>query len=470
MDTELKYQSVASLNVNLNRQSYGPLDLSEAFTSKADLDYYRSGGQLCADVKTYPQTPYPYAGQIVSLVDNDKSTVAIYKLVPNENGYFDAVQIDGTVEAANLPIATKASLGAIKIGSGLEVSDDGTVSAQKLNVVSAIDSTTSALTDPASTKAVYDFTTNAINALDVNEISVSSSETIASISETDGKISVETQSIQIDKSQVSGLTADLSSIETDVSNLSADKLDAKEFSDLSNLIGLSAATADNQVVTQDDIKALEGALHFRGATNDISVVDNYAGKPSDTLWYNNDSNNVPIQGDVILHSTTSKEFVFSGTFNDDGKWIELGDKDLYAKKTDVEAKITSLKADLNALSTTHSNDVSTLSTAIDNKLFIDGSSTATLSIMHIDSEAFHQKVVEGSLCANELYIVSSDNVNCYGERVINVGAPVDLSDAANKEYVDSQISSSTAAVVEKFENLSASQLQWDIVEVNGGAA
>lgn len=478
MDTKLKYQSVASLNVNLNRQSYGPLDLSEAFTSKADLDYYRSGGQLCADVKTYPQTPYPYAGQIVSLVDNDQNTVAIYKLVPNKDGYFDAVQIDGTVEAAKLPVATKTSLGAIKIGNGLEVSSDGTVSAQKLNVVSAIDNTTSASTDPASTKAVYDFTTNAINALDMSEISVSSSETIASISETDGIISVKTQSIKIDESQVNGLTDKLSSIETDVQNLNTQKLDAKDFTDLSNLIGLSAATGQNHVVTQDDIKALEGVLHFRGATGDDKVVDDYTGKPNDIARYKNEN---PIQGDVILHSKTSKEFVFSGTFNDSGKWIELGDEDLYAKKTDVNDKISSLEADLNTLNTAHTNDVNALSTAIDNKLFIDGHSTATLSIAHIDSEAFHQKVVEGSLCANELYIVSSDNFNCYGERMMNVGAPVDLSDAANKEYVDSQISSSTAVVVEKVEsqveevsayahNLSASQLNWDDVAINGGAA
>ena len=135
MDTKLKYQSVASLNVNLNRQSYGPLDLSEAFTSQADLDFYRSGGVLHADDKTYPQTPYPYAGQIVSLVNNDTGAVTVYKLVPNaDTGYFDAVQIDAAIRPGDLPIASKTQLGAVKIGEGLDITAEGVLSAQKLTV------------------------------------------------------------------------------------------------------------------------------------------------------------------------------------------------------------------------------------------------------------------------------------------------------------------------------------------------
>lgn len=106
MDTNFDYQSVASLNVNLNRQKYGPLDLSQVFKSQADLDYYRSGGVLSAETATYPQVPYPYAGQVVSLVDNSTGAVTVFKLVPNAStGYFDAVQIDARITPGDLPIA-----------------------------------------------------------------------------------------------------------------------------------------------------------------------------------------------------------------------------------------------------------------------------------------------------------------------------------------------------------------------------
>ena len=41
-----------------------------------------------------------------------------------------------------------------------------------------------------------------------------------------------------------------------------------------------------------------------------------------------------------------------------------------------------------------------------------------------------------SILSNELYIVSSDYINAYGEQLKNLAEPTDLSDAATKEYVD----------------------------------
>lgn len=120
MNTNFEYLAPASLNTIFNRQSYGPLDLSQVFVSKLDLDYYRTGGTLSAlseytynaelsgyvysnveaptaDDKltvTYPKTPYPYAGQILSLVDNTAHTAKAYMLIPNvEKGYFDLADV-----------------------------------------------------------------------------------------------------------------------------------------------------------------------------------------------------------------------------------------------------------------------------------------------------------------------------------------------------------------------------------------
>jgi hypothetical protein len=106
----MEYQGFATLGVNLNRQKYGPLDVSSVFISVADLNYYTSKGTIVSDdVSSYWKNiiPYPYAGQVVSLVV-DKN-VFVYKLVENDNGTFDTLAIEGTdVDLINY--ATKAEV------------------------------------------------------------------------------------------------------------------------------------------------------------------------------------------------------------------------------------------------------------------------------------------------------------------------------------------------------------------------
>lgn len=88
-----------------------------------------------------------------------------------------------------------------------------------------------------------------------------------------------------------------------------------------------------------------------------------------------------------------------------------------------------------------SND-SVLSTAIDRKIFIDGLSVESLCAIHISQDDFYQKVALSldTIKDNELYIVSENYINAYGQQMKNLSAPTDLSDATTKEYVD-QISS-----------------------------
>ena len=79
-----EYQGFATLGVNLNRQKYGPLDISNVFNSQGDLDYYLSKGTNIENVSEYwykseteKVIPYPYAGQIVALVENGKVNVYV---------------------------------------------------------------------------------------------------------------------------------------------------------------------------------------------------------------------------------------------------------------------------------------------------------------------------------------------------------------------------------------------------------
>lgn len=97
-----EYQGFATLGVNLNRQKYGPLDISNVFNSQGDLDYYLSKGTNIENVSEYwyksateKVVPYPYAGQVVALVEN--GNVNVYVLEEKEDGTFKTAEIGGTV-------------------------------------------------------------------------------------------------------------------------------------------------------------------------------------------------------------------------------------------------------------------------------------------------------------------------------------------------------------------------------------
>lgn len=93
-----EYQGFATLGVNLNRQKYGPLDVSAVFLSEADLNYYITGIQQEGMSEYWKGiTPYPYPGQIISLLKNSGKEVIIYKLVATDNNGLKYVPVGGNV-------------------------------------------------------------------------------------------------------------------------------------------------------------------------------------------------------------------------------------------------------------------------------------------------------------------------------------------------------------------------------------
>ena len=118
-------------------------------------------------------------------------------------------------------------------------------------------------------------------------------------------------------SNVNNIKTALAATKTTLNTVSSDYLKASVFGTLSNEIGLSAANASNQVVTKNDIAGLAGAMHFRGAVtnpNDISSISS------------------PAAGDIVIVTSTSKEYVYANN-----KWVELGDEVLYATKAEVSS-------------------------------------------------------------------------------------------------------------------------------------
>ena len=99
----MTYQNFASLGVNLNRQKYGPLDISNVFTSENDLKYYLTKGAHTEGVSEYwyknaddKVVPYPYEGQVLATVID--GVVSVYALSLDAEGNFQTQEIAGKIE------------------------------------------------------------------------------------------------------------------------------------------------------------------------------------------------------------------------------------------------------------------------------------------------------------------------------------------------------------------------------------
>lgn len=109
----MTYQNFASLGVNLNRQKYGPLDISNVFTSAADLKYYLSKGTFTTGVSEYwyknaneKIVPYPYEGQVLATVID--GIVEVFVLALDAEGNFETREIAGKIDVDGTTIVKDA--------------------------------------------------------------------------------------------------------------------------------------------------------------------------------------------------------------------------------------------------------------------------------------------------------------------------------------------------------------------------
>lgn len=86
-----------------------------------------------------------------------------------------------------------------------------------------------------------------------------------------------------------------------------------------------------------------------------------------------------------------------------------------------------------------------LSTAIKQKVWIKDAASekyadgayGDLSVVKITEEDYMEKVADGTLLKDGvLYVISSDHINAYGQKIVNLAEPELSSDAATKNYVD----------------------------------
>lgn len=86
-------------------------------------------------------------------------------------------------------------------------------------------------------------------------------------------------------------------------------------------------------------------------------------------------------------------------------------------------------------------ELTTMSSDIDSKIWIDGEKASSLCAFHISRDDFYQKIIDNTingtdLLSNELYIVSSDFINAYDQQIKNLAEPALSNDATTKNYVD----------------------------------
>ena len=89
----MKYEGVATLGVNLNRQKYGPLDVSSVLLTLNDLKAYCAGDASKMSEGWTGGTPYPYPGQIIVVLENNTA----YQLYDNEGAIVYRTMIDLSV-------------------------------------------------------------------------------------------------------------------------------------------------------------------------------------------------------------------------------------------------------------------------------------------------------------------------------------------------------------------------------------
>ena len=97
--------------------------------------------------------------------------------------------------------------------------------------------------------------------------------------------------------------------------------------------------------------------------------------------------------------------------------------------------VAQVKSYINDLKTDIDENINILNEFVEKKIYIDGQ-YSDLSILRVNSDEYHELVVNNQINNETLYIISSENINAYGERIENVATPISASDASNKEYVD----------------------------------
>lgn len=241
----MTYQNFASLGVNLNRQKYGPLDISNVFTSAADLKYYLTKGAYTEGVSEYwyksaneKVVPYPYEGQVLATVID--GVVSVYALALNEKGEFITQEIAGKVEVD---------------GSTIRLNDDGRLELVGLNDIDTSKTYVPSLVNGVLTWAEPDTSTAEGQTQEINALKARATtleETVNGTDEADGlvkKVADNAQAIADEATARESLASEVAA------NIAAALAEAKKYADDND-----ADTIYDDTKVKEDIQANATAI------------------------------------------------------------------------------------------------------------------------------------------------------------------------------------------------------------------
>ena len=103
---------------------------------------------------------------------------------------------------------------------------------------------------------------------------------------------------------------------------------------------------------------------------------------------------------------------------------------------------------VNVVSTDINDDLASISAVVDQKINIDGLSADQLRLQHVDLNDYITLLSNDLILSNQLYVISSDFIDAYGQQVKNVAKPIELLDATNKGYVDDKFAKVKTALAD----------------------
>lgn len=103
---------------------------------------------------------------------------------------------------------------------------------------------------------------------------------------------------------------------------------------------------------------------------------------------------------------------------------------------DLSDAITALSDALTSEAQTRETADTALSAAISSKVKVEGESVDYVNFDRVNAEEYHNILTGGTIDPKTIYIVSSDNINAFGERIINVGDATVSSDAVNLKQLN----------------------------------
>ena len=363
----MTYQNFASLGVNLNRQKYGPLDISNVFTSEADLRYYLTKGAVVEGVSEYwyksaseKVVPYPYEGQVLATVID--GVVSVFALALDLNGDFVTQEIGGKVTADEQSISVDED-GIVSL-FGFEAADSATLP-QKTPVYKKdeLGAETEVIDHyevrwvPISAIVEGDGnTTSVVTAVDGSAITVTPSyneetdtytytldvtipavpEYTVTKAETEGgfNYSITKDGVQVGETIFVPNAYDDSDIDSRISKIEGDYTDSTKLAaaikPVSDAVALKANAADVYNKTEVDAKvaALEGTTHFIGVKETLPESAN--------------------NGDICI--VGNKEYVYDANSEAEVKWVEIGDTAAEVERiSTLESSMTDAQGDITAL-------------------------------------------------------------------------------------------------------------------------